>query len=316
MIAWRVALSLGCAMLGPVLASRALPELARDSRDWASTVVDRGPFPKRLFDARGAVHLLQSKPTRIVSSVLAADEILLELVPASALAGVTFLIDDKTSSVARAPRALPRVYGSVEGTLALRPDLVFVADYTSAETTTQLMAAGPAVVRLNPVHDFGDVERNIELVGRAAGAEPEAEALIARLHSRLEQARSRGRRSPTRRVLVWGFGHTFGQGCLQDDIVAWAGAQNAARELGVRGMVALAPERVITLDPDVIVVTTSDSEPHWGGAHRLESPAWSAVRAVRRGAVLSLPSAWLSSVTHHAALAADALALALSKGPS
>src|SRR5204862_436984 len=105
------------------------------------------------------------------------------------------------------------------------------------------------------------------------------------------------------------------EGCLQDDIVARAGARNAARELGVQGIAALSAERVITLDPDLIVVTTGASTPSYGATDKLEGPAWQAVPAVRRGAVLALPSAWLASVSHHAVSAVEGLARALEAQP-
>ncbi|HEV8247825.1 MAG TPA: ABC transporter substrate-binding protein [Polyangiaceae bacterium] len=299
-------------MGGPLLGSAFLPELARDSRAWGASEVDPGPFPKRLIDARGGLHFMGKAPTRIVSNVLAADEILLELVDPRRLAGVTYLVDDPTSTEITAPPVVPRVFGSVEGTLALGPDLVVIADYTSAEMSSLLMAAGAVVVRLNPVRTFADVGRNIELVGRATGEEARARTLHERLLARLRAARALGN-AGTVRVLVWGYGNTYSEGCLQDDMITWAGARNAARELGAHGIMPLSPERVITLDPDLIVVTTPEPSARWGEAQRLEGPAWAWVPAVKRGAVLALPAAWLSSVTMHGVLAVEALARALTE---
>lgn len=299
------------AAAGPLLASAAFPEHARDPRAWAATEVDPGPFPKHFRDPRGRAHLLVSKPERIVSNVLAADEILLELVPENRLSGVTYLVDDPTSTVIRVSASVQRVSGAVESTLALAPQQIFVADYTSAETTTQLMAAGAAVVRLHPVATFGDVVRNIELVGRAVGEEPRARALADSLKARLRQIRKRV--GPPLRVLVWGFGNTYGEGCLQDDMVASAGGRNLARELGLRGVSALSAESVLVANPDLVVVTTSDKEPRWGAREKLAGAVWDAVPAVSRGRVLALPAAWLGSVTHHGVLAVEALAKALTR---
>ncbi|HSY40593.1 MAG TPA: hypothetical protein VLA79_13725, partial [Polyangia bacterium] len=94
-----------------------------------------GAFPRVLHGAAGETWTLSRPPRRIVSSYLAADEILAALVSPERLAAVsTFADDPAISSVAGFyPRALPRVRGEVEAILALEPDLICVAGYSDAD---------------------------------------------------------------------------------------------------------------------------------------------------------------------------------------
>ena len=102
----------------------ALPPPAIAEGTLARSTVGGGAYPKDLLDPLGQHVLLRAPPRRIVSVALSGDEILLELVPPERLAGLTYLIDDPTTtpSHALAPASAARVTEeNPEALLALQP---------------------------------------------------------------------------------------------------------------------------------------------------------------------------------------------------
>jgi iron complex transport system substrate-binding protein len=301
---------LGCAvaLAGWVGSSAELNELRAS---YASGVTG-GPFPRRLTDPQGDVHTLTEPPRRIVSAALAADEILLELVPPERLAAVSYLIDDPlaSASAGRAPARAVRLLGAVEPIAALDGDLVIVGSFASAESIGLLGSTGAPVLALMRFSSFSDIQDNIELLGRATGEDAKAAALNAALRARLLAVSRLPKPERPPRVLALASGYVFGGGTLVDDCIRRAGARNAAAEAGLSAEGTLSMEVVLRSDPDLVVVSAPLSEPRRRATELLEpAELWRELAAVRRGAVHALPSAWLGSISQHAILALEALAL-------
>ena len=98
----------------------------------------------RPHDLRGDLVLPVFPPQRLVSLTLATDEILLALVPPKRIAALTHLADDPrfSGAVVEAKMVPQRVRANAEQVIAFRPDLAFVAAYTSATTKELLREAG------------------------------------------------------------------------------------------------------------------------------------------------------------------------------
>ena len=141
------------------------------ARPFHATQVVGQDFPKRLVDPSGIPQTLAAPPNRILSGVLASDEILTALVPPERLVAVTYLVDEPgLSDVAKLlPPDLPRIYAEAENMLALRPDLVVLASYTRATTVRLLVAAGIPVVRFQWYRSFADIMNSIRMLAAAVG---------------------------------------------------------------------------------------------------------------------------------------------------
>jgi iron complex transport system substrate-binding protein len=306
----------GTLAAGAVLASTAWtaavppPPVADDSLH--SSSVPPGPFPKVFVDPLGVRATIAASPKRIVSLALSSDEILLELVPPDRLVGLTYLIDDAstTPSHALAPATAARVTEEdPEALLALAPDLVVSAGYSRAEPIVLLESAHVPVLGVGSLASLDDVLGAIGTLGDAVGEPSRAGALVGALRARIEAAEGRERPAPAPRVLVWEGGYTYGRATMPDDLVTRAGGVDVASEAGLRGPVPITEEAAVAFAPDVIVVPIEEAVPRRRDRSLLgDAPVWRAVAAVREGRVYGVPRAWMGSVSHHAVRALEVLA--------
>lgn len=272
-------------------------------------------FPKRLIDPTGIPQTLATPPSRILSGVLASDEILTALVPSERLAAVTYLVDEPgLSDVAKLlPPELPRIHAEAETMLALQPDLVVLASYTRATTVRLLAAAGIPVVRFQWYRSFADIMDSIRMLAAAVGADANGARLVDDMRRRIADVEERARGLPRPRVLYYGGGgYSAGEDTLIDAMITLAGGHNVARDVGLQGQARLPLETAVSLRPEVILV--SEWERRTGGnraAAFLHHPVWADVPAVRQGRVYGIKGAWLSSVSHYSVKALEAIARVL-----
>jgi len=280
----------------------------------ATQVVGQG-FPKRLIDPTGIPQTLAAPPNRILSGVLASDEILTALVPPERLAGVTYLVDEPgLSDVAKLlPPDLPRIHAEAETMLALRPDLVVLASYTRATTVRLLAAAGIPVLRFQWYRSFADIMDSIRMLAAAVGADDNGARLVDDMRRRIADVERRAQALARPRVLYYGGGgYSAGADTLIDAMITLAGGHNVARDVGLQGQARLPLEIAVSLRPEVILV--SEWERVTGGnraAAFLHHPVWADVPAVREGRVHGIKGAWLTSVSHYSVKALEAIARVL-----
>ena len=278
-----------------------------------STEVSGQTFPKCLLDPLGQGHTLSAPPQRIVSGILAGDEMLAELVKPARLVGVTHLADAPgISNVAgHYPKSIARIQAEVETMLALRPDLVLVSTHTNAITVRLLMRAGVAVARFAAFDSFAQIADNIHTLGEIVGAPARAAAVVANMQSRLTAIQQQVAGRPRPRVLYYSLsgntggpgsryyslsGNTGGPGSLTDEMVQLAGGYNVIRDTGITGYRRITPELAITLQPEVILMSG------WSGGEGeattkllREDPAWQRVPAIQRNRVYALRGGWVTS---------------------
>ncbi len=242
-------------------------------------------------------------PRRVASLNLTADELLVEMLPPERLVAVTRWADDpEMSNVAgRVPKAavrLPRA--DLERLVSLRPDVVVVSEYTDADFLRLLEKSGLRGHRMSGLQTLAGIRAAIVDLGRAVGTPEEAARLTARFDAVLGELARRLAGEPRPRVLYWADPHTAGAGTAIGSLVEAAGAQNVARELGLRGIVPLAGEKAFAAEPDAFLVTAGS-----GAATSLRRhPLLSRTRAVREGRVVEMPNRLLVALSDRAADAA------------
>ena len=137
------------------------------------------PFPRELRDAKGETLNLPREPQRIVSQTLGTDEILLAICPPERVVALSHLAEDGNySNVVEEARQIPnRTTQGPEQILQFKPDLIFVASYSRAETIDLLKASKAPVFRFANFDSIADIKSNIRTVGYATGTDAEAERL-------------------------------------------------------------------------------------------------------------------------------------------
>ncbi len=242
-------------------------------------------------------------PRRIVSDVLAADEILAEIVSVERIAAVSAAVDNPAISNAahRFGQTVRRHHGTVEEILSLHPDLVFVAAYSRPETVSYFERAHVPVVRLSGNDSFRSIFVNIRIIGRAVGESARSERLVQAMERELA-ALSPVSGCGAPRVLYYSEGGiTAGRNTVIDEMIFRSGGVNVAAQSGLAGSVEIPLELLLSQAPEVIVL------PGW----LVDAPSpllrqltcdrrFASVPAVRRGAIYTVRSSALTSLSQHA----------------
>jgi iron complex transport system substrate-binding protein len=189
-------------------------------------------------------------PQRIMSLKICTDELLLDLVPASRIASVTFLSREQ-AGLKFWPQAasIPVNYGSVEEILKLHPDLILTDPFMPPFLRPLLAKTGARIVEVPPAENFEQIRAVTRMVARAVGEEARGEALIAKMDADL---RALAARRPKKLLTVAGWGtsgYVPGRGGLFDAMLTEAGARNAEQGpfgyYDVEGLIAANPDALI-----------------------------------------------------------------------
>jgi iron complex transport system substrate-binding protein len=232
---------------------------------WLAGLAESGAqpgYPLTALDDTGSLLLVPRRPQRIVSLTMFSDEVLLELVgPQRLLAVTSFAADAAVSNISQRIAGIRHRLGMhAEVILSLRPDLVVVANWSDAGAVAQLRAAGLPVYLSSSATSVQEVRDRIRAMARVVGEERAGEELIVHLDARLSDLDRRLAAVPEGRrltVLDWSaWGVAMGRGSSWDEVVFRAGLRNAAAGLPVDGwgQVPLSKEKLIELDPDLLVL--------------------------------------------------------------
>ena len=265
------------------------------------------PVSSAFSASSSAFSALNPFPLRVASLNLAADEVLVEILPPERLVAVTAFADERGTSnvVGRVPPSVARFpRANVERLVALAPDLVVISQYTDADVQRQLERAGLRLHRMEGLESLAGFRSAVLDLGRAVGAEDAARRLVERYDRTLAEVARRVQGAPRPRVLYWANPMTAGADTAIGTLIECAGAVNVGRQLGVSGIAPAGAERAFVADPDVVLLG------QWPGvkAALLGHPLLSRMRAVREGKVVELPTELLVALNHHAAEACWALA--------
>jgi iron complex transport system substrate-binding protein len=254
-------------------------------------------------------------PLRIVSATLSADEILLSLLPPQELVAVgVFSSDPRISNVADRARGVSRhVTADPEQLLPLRPTVLFADPFTSADSRALLRRVGVPVLRLRSCQSLSDIRQNVLWVGGVVRRTEGATALVAEMDRRIARVERLLEGAKRPRVLLYNAGgFTAGAHTLFDEMLRIAGGRNVAADARIEGHSLIDVERILFLDPEIILVTEyrADARVRKVAAPDtlVESPGWEAVAAVREGHVHEVPARYIMTTSHFAGQGVEVLA--------
>lgn len=243
------------------------------------------PDTLRLIDDRGDTLRLERPPSRIVSLIPTATEILFALGAGDRLVGRT-RYGTHPPAARRVPSVGEGIRPSIENVLAREPDLVVLfAGRSNLETARMLGRL--RVPTLGLVHNsFADLERNVARLGRLVGRPEAADSLLAATRCRIRTvARIAGTR-PVRTVyydLWWSPPRTVGQKSHIDSLITVGGGRNAFGDIAdASALISL--ETLAARDPDLVLRPVGSGETG-GVSPPSERPGWRAIAAVREGRV-------------------------------
>lgn len=278
-------------------------------------------YPLRIQDDSGFTLVLPSRPVKILSFTVFSDEVLFDLLPAERFAGVSALaVDPQVSNVAaKASQVRRRVEFTVEGVLAVQPDLVVVAHWSDQAKVQQIRGLGiPVYLVVTPL-DVEGIRTQIRKLARLTDAERPGEQLVFQMEEKIQQLarwiRQRQGDKPVPRVLDYNtWGASSGAGTTWNTLVELAGLKNAVAGLKADawGQVPVSKEVVVRENPDVLIL------PSWTYDEKVDArtfldqvnldPALKNTKALKAGRVYIFPEKFKSTVSHYLVDGARALA--------
>ncbi len=210
-----------------------------------------------ITDDLGVTVTIENPPERIVSLSPANSEILFALGLDEKIVGVT-----EYCTYPEAALSKEKIGGfstvNIEKVSVLNPDLIVAADGNSEETVAHLRELGFTVITIN-ADTIDTTLDDILLLGKATGADDEAEVLVSSMKEDLAEIaeKTSAEEKPTILHCMWTDPlWVSGSGTFQDEMITAAGGINAAA--AEEGWVALTMEKFLTMNPDIIVVDSGN----------------------------------------------------------
>lgn len=199
----------------------------------------------------------QAEPLpRIASINLCTDQLVATLADPAQILGLSPYARDPARSWDAATAAqFPKLSGEAEDVLVLKPDIVVAGRFTKRATRELLKQQGLRVAEFDPARSLDDVKKQLRQMGILVGHADRADAEIARLDAAIAQARMTVARKPYRVLAVSRRGWVSGADNLTTSLLAAVGLSNAGGELGLKAGGYASLEAIISLRPDLLLVT-------------------------------------------------------------
>ena len=203
-----------------------------------------------------------------------------------------------------------------EKVIALKPDLVLIDASTGPKAAIEtIKTAGITVIETPESWSLKDLPIKVRAVGRAIGAQDQAEELVRQLNDSLNS--SAVKNSPRVAFLyLRGTSSVYligGAGSGADSLLAAIGAIDVGAQTLDRPFNTLTAESLAELNPDVILVMSKGLESVGGIDGLLTLPGVAQTRAGKNSAIIDVDDSLLLSFGPRTPSLVDALAKAISK---
>ncbi|QNK66129.1 hemin ABC transporter substrate-binding protein [Variovorax sp. PAMC26660] len=203
---------------------------------------------------------------------------------------------DTTSLYPAAARNTPKVgymrQLSAEGLLSLKPDAIIATNESGPPVVLdQIRSAGVKVEIIEADHSWGEVQRKVQAVGRAAAKEAQARELQARLDTEwavVQQrvAAAKGRKPKVLFVLSHSASpQVSGEKTAAHSVIGYAGGINALS--GFQGYRPMTAEAMASAAPDIILTSTQSIEAHGGVDKFWQRPELALTPAYKKRALIT-----------------------------
>jgi iron complex transport system substrate-binding protein len=203
-----------------------------------------------------------------------------------------------------------------EKVIAQKPDLVLIDASTGPKSAFEtIKAAGITVVQTPESWNLKDLPIKVRAVGRAIGAQVQAEELVKQINQSLNA--SKVKNSPRVAFLyLRGTSSVYligGAGSGADSLLTAIGAIDVGAQTLDRPFNTLTAESLAALNPDVILVMSKGLESVGGIDGLLKLPGVAQTRAGKNSAVIDVDDSLLLSFGPRTPSLVDALAKAMNK---
>ena len=229
------------------------------------------------------------KYNHIVSLTLSGDEMLLGLVPENRIAGLSGKIneDKEISNIVDKAKKFTKVEGNEEVLMSLEPDLIIVADWLSKRITNIGAITGAKVYFYKTPNSYEEQKKLIRDLANLVEEKENGEKLIKNMDDRLKALQNKiakNYKGAKPRILMYtSFGTTSGKNTTFNDMVKLINGVNVVAEAGIDGFKDISKEKVIELNPDIIIVPIAKKYDNINKISKLffEDPSFKNVKAIK-----------------------------------
>ena len=229
------------------------------------------------------------KYNHIVSLTLSGDEMLLGLVSENRIAGLSGKIneDKEISNIVDKAKKFPKVEGNEEVLMSLEPDLIIVADWLSKRITDIGAITGAKVYFYKTPNSYEEQKKLIRDLANLVEEKENGEKLIKNMDDRLKALQNKitkNYKGAKPRILMYtSFGTTSGKNTTFSDMVKLINGVNVVAEAGIGGFKDISKEKVIELNPDIIIVPIAKKYDNVNKISKLffEDPSFKNVKAIK-----------------------------------
>lgn len=242
-------------------------------------------YPLTVKDDTGTEVTIEQEPQKIISVLPSDTEIAFALGLDKQIIAVTD--NDDYPEQVNEKEKVGGMELNIEKIVSLEPDLV-LAGLLNGEAVQKLRDLGITVL-VSEGENLDDTYASIKLIGEVTNRTEQAEEIVRKMKTDVKQIEQLVADIPEgERVDVWlevsPDLFTAGAGTMLDELVAIAGGNNVAAE-ELEGWGQLSEEKVVALDPDIIVGTYPEEQLKQAVEER---QAWSEVEAVKNGNIYGI----------------------------
>ena len=240
----------------------------------------------------GSIAAAATRPQRIVSTNVCADQLVMLLAEPSDIVSVSRLArEPEISNFAGQARAYPINNARAEEIVQLKPDLLMGDIQTGKQANRLAKSIGVPVHIIDWPASIADVRMIILSAGSVLGQESKATSIVSGMDRRIEHAGTRAGIRITALVYEPN-GMTTGPGTLTDDILTVSGLKNLAAALTGASYGVVPLERVIVAAPGLLILDDSYRQTSSRAQGLLQHPAFRALKG--KTAIFRVPSRlWL-----------------------
>ena len=244
-------------------------------------------------DSTGTQVTIPGKPKRILGESASIDTMLLGVVTADHLLGVTEADRDPAISyiagdVKDISMTIPLTGLSMEIVTQARPDLIVASTYTDGNKLRMYKDLGIPVVVIDGPKSIGQVKEDVRIIAAAVGEKERGENVVKEMDRQLTEIdETLAKRTDKKPVvyLVSQMTRYGGPGSMFHELLARARLENAIEKAGGANGQAISPELIVKTDPDMLFVSTDRSSDITGAAKYrddfLANPAIASMRAAK-----------------------------------
>ena len=245
----------------------------------------------RTVNVQNGQFLIDEKPQRIITASIGHDEVTYSLVPFERVIAVGAVSKDPIySNVSNIVGDVSVISREPEVLIAANPDIIVTSIYFDAKQIEVLGELGISVLQTQLMSDPEGQVQNILLMGYIYGEEERAKKLASEVSSRYDQLENVVSGIPDGNnplvLAIASFSNQFygaGLGSTEGGIIEVAGGVNTAALAGLNGNPVISLESIISMMPDVILITQPVESGSIVRDELLSNAALSKVPAIENG---------------------------------